>query len=363
MGFFGVAPEPGRGTFDAIECHINLWVLGLLCWRTEFLFDVGLHLRAHPDAPLSGLQMALPFGTRSDSAEDLRSQVRDPHNAALLFSKPAMFTANAIDYGVGPLQLLHVPRAGATLDSAASQKDFSLWRLTVEPALQPSQSAYIRVRFRVTNKGRVWKWKRSLFARNGALLDLRVADAREVWNLPDGQALAARLIPIERLRLFVIAPWQWQLRSTSPPVHYVRMLEGRAWERYLDRTTSLSAAPKLVIYQWRRDGAASVDSPFRVFADLSDEFGLARYGNHVRTAATATLLVLMVVLLQDDIPTFGAATLAALRTSWRPIGITALVAALLWLLSNFRPIADVGHWLRQWVRAGERKLYHALRKS
>jgi hypothetical protein len=363
MGFFGVAPEPGHGTFDAIECHVNLWVLGLLFWRTEFLYDVGLHIRAQAEGPLSGLQMAVPFGTTPDSLEDLRNQVRDPRNSALLFGKQANFTATTIDYGAGALELLHVPRAGATRDSAASQRDFSLWRLNIEPTLQPGRSAYIRVRFRITDTGRVWTWKRSLLARNGALLDVRVADAREAWNMPDGQALAGRLVAIERVRFFVIAPWQWQLRSTSPAVHYIRMVEGRAWERYLDRTTSLFAPAKLVIYQWRRDGGASVDAPFRIFADLSDEFGLARFGNYLRTAAITALLLVMVWLLQNNIRNFAPAVVAGLRAWWRPIGVTAILGALLWLLKNFWPIANAGRWIGERVRSGERRLFHMLRKS
>jgi hypothetical protein len=359
MGFFGVAPEPNRGTFAAIECHVNLWVLGLLFWRTDFVFDVGLQLRATGDDPVSAIKLAIPFGTVSDSLEDLSDRVRDLRNSGLLFGKPVQLTPTTIDYGAGVLDLLRVLRTSARRDDTASQKDFSVWHLTIEPTLLPGRSAYLRVRFHIANAGRAWIWKRSLLARNGALVDLRVADAREAWNVPDGQALAARLIGIERIRLFVIASWQWQLRSTSPPVHYIRMLEGRAWERYLDRATSLFAAPKLVIYQWRRDNGAALESPFRVFADLSDEFGLVRFGNHIRTAIVTIVLLVSISVWQ---PGIGAVAGKAIDL-WRPLSLTASGALILWLVRNSRPVAKALSLLRKGFLATERRLYHPRRAS
>src|SRR5262249_29799049 len=155
--------------------------------------------------------------TYPDGLHDLSDRVRDQRDSGLLFGKPITLTATTIDYGQGQLQLLQALSAGTSRDEAASQKDFSLWHLVFEPPLPPGSSGYLRVRLRMARPGRVWSWKRSLFARNGALLDIRVADAREAWNVKDGHAIAGRLVPIEKLRLFLITAWQWQLRSTSPP--------------------------------------------------------------------------------------------------------------------------------------------------
>jgi hypothetical protein len=363
MGFFGVAPDAGHGTFRVIECHLNLWTLDLLCWRTEFFLDVGLQLEA-VGGPVTGFQMAIPFGTSADSLQDLGDRVRDQRDSSLLFGKPVTLTATTIDYGQGPFQLLQALAAGTNRDERASQKDFSLWHVASEPALQAGSSGYLRVRLRITHPGRVWMWKRSLVARNGALFDIRVADAREAWNVTDGHAIASRLVAIERLRLFLITAWQWQLRSTSPPVHYIRMVEGRAWEKYLDRTTSLFASPKLVIYQWRSGEGAfvTVDLPFRVFADLSDEYGLVRIGNHVRVALLTTATLAAVWFGQANLLGWSR-TIRNLVTTYyaRILGLTA-VGVILWLRQYVPPVARGVTWLAQKARAAERSVYRMRRR-
>jgi hypothetical protein len=364
MGFFGIAPDAGRGTFRVVECHLNLWTLGLLFWRTEFFLDVGLRLEATDGAPVTGFQVAVPFGTRADSLQDLSDRVRDQRDSGLLFGKPVSLTATTVDYGQGPLQLLQALGATTSREDAASQKDFSLWHVAFEPALQPGSAGYLRVRLRIAHPGRVWTWKRSLLARNGALFDIRVADAREAWNVKDGHAIAGRLVPIHKLRLFLIAPWQWQLRATSPPVHYIRMVEGRAWEKYLDRTTSLFAAPKLVIYQWRNtdDAPVTVDLPFRVFADLSDEYGLARIGNHIRVAVLTAAMLAIVWFGQGAILASSRAIGELAAEYYKQLLGLTVIGLILSLLKNVPLVARTLSGIAKTARAAERGLYRMRRR-
>jgi hypothetical protein len=118
--------------------------------------------------------------------------------------------------------------------------------------------------------------KRFLVSRYSALIDVRFADVREAWNVTGLDALKSRIVPMENVNFFVVAPARYHLTATSPAVHYIRILEGRSWEDYLERKTTILGTEKLSIYQWRNQlKPITTADPFRVFLDIDQELGFA----------------------------------------------------------------------------------------
>jgi hypothetical protein len=293
MGYFAVATEEGGPSFQVAQCHINLWQLqGTLSWP-EYLFDVGLRLRASDEDDLSSLQLGLPFRTKEESLTDLSEMMLQPNVAQLIFGKPiAGLQADRItidfDWGTETFRLLSVQERASEYRARQSSETFSLWRIVLSAPVRRGEEAYIRLRFRVEGCGRMGarKW-------NGALVDLRVSDVRETPSVPDGVALQGRIVEIDKLFAFVIVPSHLQSVTISPATHYVRLLEGRVWEQYLNRRTPSGRSAKMVIYAWRNEEGkrVSVTSPFRIFLDLSKASRIFAATNYVLFA-----LVLLAVL-------------------------------------------------------------------
>ena len=78
--------------------------------------------------------------------------------------------------------------------------------------------------------GRLWTRRRTGLFSKGALIDVRVSDVRETWNVKDGPALKTRIVPLSQLYVFLILPSGLKHQFSSPAFRHVRILEGAAWE-------------------------------------------------------------------------------------------------------------------------------------
>ena len=267
MAYLAAIRDGDTDAYKILACHINYWSLGGLGHRV-FQLDVGLRLKA--EYAFEVVKLAVPVGTNNDGCTDLAESIKSPRTAELIFSGPAPGTV------VGIMR--------SERDERLSGKGFSLWTLTLARAIQPGQEVYVRARFAVVDRGRTWSWKRWLFATNGALVDLRVAETREQVNLTQWQALKDSIVPIEELNVFVMAPQTLQLVTASPSPRYVRLLEGDAWGEYIGRSPDLFRTGKMIVYYWRQNAEdghrVDTDTPFRGFLDLSKESLLTPGRNH-----------------------------------------------------------------------------------
>jgi hypothetical protein len=285
MGFFAVLKDPDdpSGAFEVKECHVNLWVLRGLLARRSFVWDVGLHISASLGA-FSKFQIALPSGSPSDGMTDLHDRLLTARVGELIFGQPVNITnGSTIDYGRGPLLLSRVPPSQAARDGNISNTGFTLWTLKVATPVARGTSTYLRIRFRSNGISRVWDWKSFLFSRYAALVDIRFSDIREAWNVIDGESLKDRIEPIQGLNFFLVVPSSFHMVSASPPLHYIRILEGKAWEAYLGRRVSLFGTEKLSIYQWRNkpQEPVSTKNPMRVYIDLEKQLGALSVPNRL----------------------------------------------------------------------------------
>jgi hypothetical protein len=306
------------------------------------------------DGTFSSFSVALPFGTGDKAISDLRETILDHSSGQLIFASPVRIDGDVIDYGRGPVRLGRVILAETKRDQSRSGRDHSLWTVRFAPALGNGDRMYLRFRCAVANPGQAWIWKRSLFAKDGALIDIRVSELRETVTVPDWMAFQDDIIPINKLNCFVIAPAFLQARAMSPQPQYIRLLEGRVWERYLGRPAEWFSRRRLIIYHWRvakEDQTVSPTNPFRAFLDLSREFGHVRFGHHVRSAVV--LLVALALAMYGILPVWSAAKgavfdfVSSQRRNLSIVGILIPAAYILWnLFKQRRPVVDFVHFLR-----------------
>ncbi|MBI2987638.1 MAG: hypothetical protein HYY45_12810 [Deltaproteobacteria bacterium] len=340
MGYFAVLHDPADGPFEVAQCHLNLWCLPGLFGHHVFLWDVGLRVKAGQDKGMSKIQMALPFGTEKEGIEDLHDLLFEQRITQLIFARPVKVDGSTIDYGLGPTNVVRVPKNETSFEKDLSGANYSFWKLNLSPHLEMGEEAYMRIRFKVRNPGRTWIWKHSGIAKYGAVVDLRIADVRETVTMPDWNAFENRILKIQKLNVFVSAPAPLQLRVTNPPLHYVRLLEGRAWEPYIGRAVDLLRLSKLVIYQWRNceDDPVDHNAPFRIFIDLSKEFPPIRIGDLLLTAVLLFLSILIGFYLAPHLPTINKKMLDLWSKFQILVGGLTLLGFLALVFRNYRYI-------------------------
>lgn len=288
MSFFAVLKAENSTALQILDCHLNLWSMEGILGHRLFFFDVGLAVNGCDQQGTSTFELAIPFGTRAGGLSDLGQKLRNEEVLNLIFSGSAKLSASgtqsSIDYGGKQLRLCFV-------DTGKSQQvtdtpDFSIWNVHLAETVKQGHPAYIRLRFEVDCLGRAWLWKRSAGAKNGALVDIRVGDVRGAPT-PNGRLLASRVLNIEKLFVFVIAPFWLKLQTASPILHYIRILEGKVWEPYLGIATRLFGNDKSVIYQWRKENVSADKDAFHAFLYLGRDSPLVTYFAVLR----ATLLL------------------------------------------------------------------------
>ena len=353
MGFFGVLkPDGSLVDFEVVHCHLNLWCLGGILGHRNFFFDVGLRVIVRGDQPLTEFDLALPFGTADDAVTDLSPDLEKQAVLQMVFGRPVdtdhagnAFRINYTHRGDTPgkfVPVIAVPSSSAERVVTRSGKDFSLWSLKPDLAVPSGSEGYFRMRFHVLDIGRMWRWKRFLwFGKNGAVVDFRVADIRDAFDVPDAHSLLQRMVRISELYAFVIAPAMFQQQAVSPPFYNLRLFEGRAWEEYLGAAAYYRRSTNLVIYQWRRQDIEPA-RPFRAFLDLNREFGVLTSANHAIgvTAFVAALVILIVVVT-------GPPEIADVVGLIKALFAAVVAVGLLKVLSLFKMIRSAIDWLRK----------------
>ncbi len=358
MAYFAIVKDRDNKAFEVPICHLNLWVLpGLigLC----FQFDAGIHLRANEDG-LTSFLLALPFSVAKDGIEDLHDLLLNRETAQLIFGEPVVVKGATVSYGT--VKDLKVGRVLAQKSSEVPvwsnrTKHCSVWKIDLASVLNCGEEQYVRLRFHIEGLGRRWMRKRSLMADNGAVMDFRVADIREAQEGMDWAGLQDRIVGIGTLYAFVIAPVSLQLRSVSPDLKYVRLLEGDAWEPYIRRRTGIVRSHQLLIFYWKATDV-SVEKPFRGFLDLSREFGVSSWPNHFRTGIVAVLSFITALYLREGYSAIDSHIVRAwlFKVGYPASGIT-LFSAMLWIFRHTKPAMKLYTVTSQATRAIDKLLY------
>lgn len=283
MGYFALLGDSEGSAPRVIRLHLNLWSLpSLIPGRRLFYFDVGAEIEATSE-PVKSVQMLLPFrveeGRWPDGttvAQDLYPVVTDNEVAELIFGGPVAHNSDSRgarleigDYG-DELAIRRIQPAGVTRDEVYEPRaDSSLYHVPFASPIGAGQRAYIRVRWRVFGASPLWRWKR---LSGGARVDLRVCDVRESRFADVDRHLRSRILVVDEVNIFVMASPRLQLVARSPEPRHVRILEPRAWRRYLEGAAHFGRPNGLLVYYWRhaeRGKPVTIDSPFRVFSDFN----------------------------------------------------------------------------------------------
>lgn len=278
MSFFAVLGESETSSFNIETCHLNLWALGGLFRRQVFYWDVGLRIKANEHNPVDNIWVALPLGTKEKDLVDLRDKMTSQRTLELVFGEAVSIRQDCIEYGEGEVRPIGIDVSECKMDEKKSDKNFSLWNLKLAPTIRAGEEGYLRIRFHARTEGRMWTKKRHGLFSSGALVDMRVSDVRETWNVKDGAALKGRIIPINTLYVFLILPSALRYNMASPAFKYVRVLEGQAWESYLDSATNFWKYRKMIVYYWKAEKPVNTKNPFRAFLALN-------YSNSIRDYA------------------------------------------------------------------------------
>lgn len=269
MGFFAILGESDNAEFRVPTCHVNLWVLGGLFRRHVFFCDVGLRIAPNGNDPVTNVAIALPFGSTPADLIDLKNKMTSQQTLELVFGEEVKLSQDSMDYGEGQVKPIGIERSECNLDDKKSDESFSLWNLKLSPAIKAGEEGYLRVRFYVRTVGRLWTRRRTGLFSKGALIDVRVSDVRETWNVKDGPALKTRIVPLSNLYVFLILPSGLKHQFSSPAFRHVRILEGAAWEAYLASATNFWKQRKMLVYYWKSAEEVTTKKPFRAFLDAA----------------------------------------------------------------------------------------------
>lgn len=334
MAYFAVIRE-GDTPFGVVQCHVNFWCLGGLAWHRTFVWDVGLRLKGTGDQRVSTFLLALPFGTTTKPI-DLRSRLVDQRTAELVFGSPVTIQGRQIEYNRESVELGSIDSTEKLEDKSGASH--SVWRIQFAPALANAAEVYLRLRFEVSDSGQIWVWKRSLWRRNGAIVDVRIADVREGVVASNWSGFEQSIVTLGKLNFLVIAPDFLRLRSVSPDLRYMRLLESPAWESYLGRVPNLNRGRRMIIFHWRYPDSGGheidVEHPFLGFLDLARDDPFSRTENHVR----ATLLLILVgsAIYYFGQPTANSVASLVAAHPWKSgIGSASLVALFFGVINRW----------------------------
>ncbi|PYY46418.1 hypothetical protein DEJ03_08015 [Curtobacterium sp. MCLR17_043] len=261
MSYFAILQDQGHNParYTIQECHINLWCLATLPPRRRaFYLDVGLRIEAGSES-LHSVGLSLPVA--ADAYADLSPYVKEQKSSELIFDSPVDVAGDTITVDGKSMRAISL-RGGLKPDERLTGADLTVWKLEFNEPLAANQLGYLRVRFRVTNPGRIWHWQPRTARHSGAILDFRVNDQRSAAFLEHGDELRSRTLPMATTYLFVMTPAWLHGRTVYPALRYARVLETTHWHRYLDRKSEYNAR-QLVVSYWRSQNGA----PLRVYID------------------------------------------------------------------------------------------------
>lgn len=359
MGFFAILREDGEPSCRVRQLDINLWCLPRLFGRHQFFCDIGIRLaQEQPDVTLGRLALAMPFRTDGTLWEDLSDRLLTyPKTAGLVFGEQTQVDGATLRFADGTdFTLARLEREKCSLDMARSTKFFSLWHLTLRRPVRPGGDVYLRTRFNITDLGRTWLWQRAILLQNGALVDIRVTDLRESVIVPQGDDYPDRVVKIDELNCFVIAPASYVLGRASPELRYSRILEGRVWEPYLDRATDLLRRRKISVNFWREVDVSS-DNEFRGFLTLARSSSATNWSTVLLAALAAGIAVASLSTPEELTHSIVAKALGSMTRGLKRwavgLGLTALAVLLIEVLPIGRRLVSrlrsqlitVEHWL------------------
>jgi hypothetical protein len=333
VGVFAILRARDKGDrsagFEVEQCHVNLWALG--GFGTTFYFDVGLRLKAS-SGPLESFDLILPVRPVADWWQPLDKTLGDARNLALIFGKEVKSTGAVaqhtltLDYDAPkrPAVLVHAIDTISDVVSSAGQaggggkRQFTVKTVTLSQAITAGKEGYVRFRLEAAATGRLWAWTRSLGLKTGALIDFRVADVREVLVDSQSGSLISRVVDIKELFVFVVAYANLRHHASSPPLHYIRPLEGVDWESYLDRRIGFRPHAKMLIYEWRSRmndpagvggavrAAVSPIRPFRGYIELVRRNGPNAVATFLIGSVSNLVLLIAVYYFSPGLPTPAA---------------------------------------------------------
>jgi hypothetical protein len=331
MSYFALVKPTDGKSFEVRHCHINLWSLPGVLGR-KIYFDVGVHFVALENN-VKKFDVALPLV--ADSLIDISTPLRDRVTSQLIFRTES--SQGRISFGAAKDVEISQVNEEDCKAGTKKESDRSLWHVSIPEVLQGDQR-YFRIRFPVQHCGRMWNKKRHMLLNYGALLDFRVADTREAPGDPEWDSVRDRIVPIQDLYVFVIAPLTLQMQSASPPLYTSRILEGDSWETYLNRKTR---GERMVIYQWNKNYPATtpprpeidVSNPYRVFLDLSREVISVSVPAAIQSTVVTIVIIGGIGLLIWW--AFSFVDIAGLKTAWAKVVAGVTVTGIIgWIVSK-----------------------------
>jgi hypothetical protein len=344
MSYFSLLrpTAPGAGTYVVEQLHVNVWSLAGLLGHRPMIIDVGVLFRPDGPAPVEDLEIVIP--ARVVKQIDLSAQVL--HSARLIFAhRYDSATDHSIALkGYGPVEI--VPAAtieeARYLDLVTDQpaKDLTALRVSLAHTTH-HELAYTRVRFVVDNSPSLWRWRRVLGRRSGAIVDLRVHDPREGGSGANAPAeIHGRDLPIMNLEAFFMLPERFQLSGENPQLRYTRTLEGPRWRDYLRRNATGALRREVVlVHRWSKHAdadrpAVSADRPFRGYLQFERVPSLRAPSDLVLVALAVVALSYAVFSHADlrsglvDAGNWVGNTAAAIAALLAGLSIVALLALL-----------------------------------
>jgi len=374
MSFFAILDAENfdeRSNFEVQRLHLNLWSLAAVgVHRRMFVLDVGMNITASRKQ-VTQVTLALPFDTQQP--ESLHDKVLDRKLAGLIFDRQISFNGEQVRYGKTTLNALEAATKTAEKSANYIDQGFSLWTVPLTRPIRPGKSAYVRIRFPITDTGRTWRWTKSRLMRNGALFDFRISDIRSSKKINGGSQLLDRIRPINSVAAFVMAPVWLRGTTLHPEPRYIRLLEGKVWADYLNRSPELSQRSRLIVYYWKNaeDGPVTVENPMRVFA----QFRIQSRPSALRTALVAGVVLALGAWLLFGIPV-RPEILTWVSDVWNgfvgfllpdgfPVALTAaiVIALIAVTVQILGWTSSIRRWVREKFHAFEEWLFHFLRHA
>jgi hypothetical protein len=326
------------------KLDINIWLLPSVVGTNTVYCDIGLKLKpdeSHTTAENMSLSLGLPFlidGPPQDLTKLFYSSNSTSHNRTIA---NAVFGNSALPYGDkdtryddgdGVIVFSSVKRVDEKDILDSKEHVYSIVPIIVTNMAGVNEANYVRLRFRVRQSRRLWKWHRVSGRRKFSVSDMRVNEFRENPSVEGHPELASQALDIRAVHCLAIFSSKLRIAQINPQPRYIRVLERSIWETYLGRSASKRGGEIFVITYWRQtldpkedptQFAVTADRPFRAYLDV--ERRVLQFGWQTLLVATLTALMLIGLQLEEH---FLITDQVNLLFPWNWIGIFGFSAWL-----------------------------------